>query len=119
MKSKYIWHAGEWVDVTNWRPPPRRTPYIIRDAMDAAMHPATGEMMDSKSRFREATRAHGLVEVGNDWRNSQNPRMDDVNSVKKDVAEAIERLEAGAVPPPVESIGSLDGEAVIARMYGD
>ena len=119
MKSKFIWHEGRWVDVTNWRPPPRRTPYIIRDTMDAAWHPATGEMMDSKSRFREATRAHGLVEVGNDWRNSQNPRMDDVNSVKKDVAEAIERLEAGAVPPPVESIGSLDGEAVIARMYGD
>lgn len=32
--------------------------------MDATWHPATGEVLDSKSRFREATRASGCVEVG-------------------------------------------------------
>jgi len=87
--------------------------------VEPVLHEVLRMIVGVRHGLAEATRAHGLVEVGNDWRNSQNPRMDDVNSVKKDVAEAIERLEAGAVPPPVESIGSLDGEAVIARMYGD
>ena len=115
-KRKYIWHDGRFVDVTDWRPPPRRFPAIHTDGMQAAIHPATGQVMDSKSRFREATRAAGLVELGNDYRTNQNPRFDDVESVKKDVAEAIGRLEAGAVPPPSESITDWGGDT---RRYGD
>lgn len=40
--------------------------YVISDTMDALRHMATGEMIDSKSKFRAATRAAGCVEVGND-----------------------------------------------------
>lgn len=39
---------------------------VIDDTMPACEHPCTGEMMDSKSRFREVTKAFGCVEVGND-----------------------------------------------------
>lgn len=116
MKSKYIWHAGEWVDVTGWRPPPRKTPYIIRDNMEAAVHPATGVTMDSKSRFREVTKAHGLIEVGNDdWRNSHNPAAELAASRKKDIAEAWQMVEQGHEAAPIESVSDW-GET---RMLGD
>lgn len=110
MKSKYVWHGGEWVDVTHWRPPPRKTPYIITDGMDHAIHPATGEVLDSKSRFREITRAHGLVEVGNDYvTNVTKPRMSRAER-KRDIATAIEQLEAGYTPPPTETVTDWGGE---------
>ena len=116
MKSKFIWHAGEWVDVTDWRPPPRKTPYIIRDSMDAAVHPATGQTLDSKSRFREITKAHGLVEVGTDtMRTNHNPAAELAASRKKDIAEAFQMVEQGYTPPPVESVSDW-GET---RVYGD
>lgn len=103
-KSKYIWHDGRWVDVTHWKPAPRRTPYIIRDTMDHAQHPATGQYFDSKSRFREVTKAHGLIEVGNDSRNSRKPAEDQGKAITKAVAQAYEMLEQGHVPPPVETL---------------
>lgn len=103
-KSKYIWHNGAWVDITNWTPPPRRTPYIIRDAMDALQHPATGEVLDSKSRFREITKANGLVEVGNDYVTNRNPAPSQEKEITKAVAQAYEMLEQGYQPPPVESV---------------
>lgn len=40
--------------------------YVISDTMDGIVHPANGKRYDSKSRFRDETRARGCVEVGND-----------------------------------------------------
>lgn len=40
--------------------------YVISDTIPHMKHPGTGEMIDSKSRFRQATRAAGCVEVGTD-----------------------------------------------------
>ena len=85
-KRNYVWNGETFVDVTGWKRPPQRFPSIRRDTMDAAVHPATGEVMDSKSRFREVTKAHGLVEVGNDYLTNLNPRTDDVKSRKQDIA---------------------------------
>lgn len=117
MKRKYIWHEGTFVDVTDWRPPPRKTPYIIRDGMEAAIHPATGQVLDSKSRFREITKAHGLVEVGTDnWRNSHNPADALAKSRKQDIAEAFQMVEQGYQAPPVESVSDWGGDT---RVYGD
>lgn len=114
-KRKYVWHNGAFVDVTDWRPPPRKFPAIHRDTMDAAWHPATGEMMDSKSRFREVTKAHGLVEVGNDTPTSPKLPNDNPADRKRDIADAIEALSQGYTPPPVESVTDW-GET---RVYGD
>jgi len=72
-KRNYVWNGETFVDVTGWTRPPQRFPSIRRDTMDAAVHPATGEVMDSKSRFREVTKAHGLVEVGTDNLTNRNP----------------------------------------------
>jgi len=100
VKSKYVWHEGAWVDVTNWRPPPRKTPYIIRDTMDALQHPATGQVFDSKSRFREITKAHGLIEVGNDSPKSPKAPTVDRNARKKAISEAYDMVASGYKPPP-------------------
>lgn len=100
MKSKYVWHNGGWVNVTGYTPAPRKTPYIIRDTMAHAMHPATGQMIDSKARFREITRQHGLSEVGNDFPTKPTKPVLSRAERKRDIATAIEQLEAGYVPPP-------------------
>jgi hypothetical protein len=110
-----VWNGQTFVDVTGWKRPAPKFPAIHRDTMQAAVHPATGQVMDSKSRFRDTTKAHGLVEVGNDYRNNQNPRAIEPGSAKKDIAEAIQMLEQGYTPPPVDNVADW-GET---RMIGD
>ncbi len=109
-KAKFVWNGGEWVDVTGWRRAPSRFPAIHRDTTEPMVHPATGQTLDSKSRFRAITKAHGLVEVGNDSLTSLNPRREPVESRKKDIAQAIEMLEQGYQPPPTESLSDWGGE---------
>ncbi len=48
---------------------------VISDEMPLTKHPITGEYIDSKSKFREITKAHGYTEVGNDYVN-YNPEND-------------------------------------------
>ena len=116
MKRKFIWHDGQFIDVTDWKRPAPVFPSIIRDTMSAAVHPATGQVLDSKSRFREITKAHGLVEVGTDTsQTTQKARTRDVKSVKKDIAEAWNMVEQGFEAPPVQTVSEW-GET---RMYGD
>lgn len=116
MKRRFLWHRGEWVDVTNAKRAPRVGPYIMRDSMDACIHPATGEMMDSKSAFRRVTREHGLIEVGNDAPAMTAPAHD-TRDVAQDVAQAYQMLEQGYTPPPVETAGTLDGASVETRIF--
>lgn len=66
---------------------------VISDTMDALIHPCTGKMMDSKSAFRQVTKAKGGVEVGNeklvDSRSS--PELDS-QSRRRDISIAMEQL---------------------------
>jgi len=116
MKRKFVWFQGDWRDVTNAKRPPSVAPYIMRDSMAACFHPATGEMMDSKSAFRRVTREHGMVEMGNDAPAMTAPAHDP-GSVAQDVAQAYQMLEQGYTPPPAESAGSLDGASVETRLF--
>ena len=112
-KRNYVWNGQTFVDVTGWKRPAPKFPAIHRDTMEVAIHPATGQHMDSKSRFREVTKAHGLVELGNDYRNNHNPRSADVGSAKGDIAQAIEMLEQGYTPPPVENVADWGETQII------
>lgn len=107
MRRRFIWHNGDWVDVTGFRPPPRKTPYIIRDGMDALLNHVNGKMYDSKSEFRRATKEAGCEEVGNDapaeWRPPPQP------DAAADVAQAIEMLNQGYQPPPLETVSEAFG----------
>lgn len=43
-----------------------RAPNVISDNMDPTKHMGTGEILDSKAKFRRATKASGCVEIGNE-----------------------------------------------------
>lgn len=107
MRRRFVWHAGEWVDVTDWKRPPRKTPYIVRDGMDALLNHANGQVYDSKSAFRRATRDAGCVEVGNDAPLTLAPR--DYRPAVQDVAEAVQMLNQGYQPPPLETVSEAFG----------
>jgi hypothetical protein len=115
MKRNYVWNGQTFVDVTGWKRAPSRFPAIHRDTSEPMVHPATGEVFDSKSRFRETTKAHGLVEVGTDNLTNLNPRRADVKSRKQDIAQAMQMVEQGYQAPPVESLSDWGGET---RMLG-
>ena len=105
-KRKFVWMDGRFVDVTNWSRPAPKFPAIHRDTMDALVHPATGERYDSKSRFREVTKAHGMVELGNDANNTNNvnANVSDARERKQDIKQAMDMVEQGYTAPPVESV---------------
>lgn len=48
--------------------------FVISDEMAPTRHMADGKHYTSKSRFREATRAAGCIEVGNDTAQMFKPR---------------------------------------------
>jgi hypothetical protein len=108
MKRNYVWDGQTFVDVTGWKRPPSRFPAIHRDTSEPMVHPATGDVFDSKSRFRAVTKQHGLVEVGTDNLTNLNPRRADVKSRKQDIAQAMQMVEQGYQAPPVESLSDAD-----------
>lgn len=66
---------------------------VITDTMsDAAVHPCTGRMMDSKSAFRRTTREHGCVEIGTE-KVSPGQRYEPTrHEIESSVARAMERM---------------------------
>lgn len=64
--TTYVWRDGKMIDKAEAEPlhPTGEATYFIRDTIDALWHPATGQMVDSKSKFRQITRAAGCQEVG-------------------------------------------------------
>lgn len=107
---KYLWHDGAWWPAVR-TPRPPVAPAIIRDGMDALVHPATGETFDSKSAFRAATRDAGCVELGNDV-TAALPAYQRTPGLRDDIHAALKMLNEGYRPEPGEA---LDGET---RIYG-
>jgi hypothetical protein len=67
ISEAWVWRDGKLVEKHLAAPlhVPRAAPGVITDTMaDAAPHPCTGKMMDSKSAFRRITREHGCIEIG-------------------------------------------------------
>lgn len=83
----------EWKPLPPSVPRARReniAPYVISDTMDGTRHPVTGQILDSKSKFRQITREHGLTEVGNETMKSREPSR--VPRPGPDIKRAIEEL---------------------------
>lgn len=75
----------------------RQATYVISDMLPRHMkHPGTGEMIDSKSKFRQATRASGCVEVGTDPAASRDRPRELVTEVEiaRDVKRAIQEVQS-------------------------
>lgn len=68
---------------------------VIRDEMDPTRHMADGKYYTSKAKFREATRAHGCIEVGNETETVLKPRKPaslNRDQRVRDIRAAIEQL---------------------------
>lgn len=97
-RATYVMRNGKLVDKRRAAPlvSAGAAPYVIGDDLPGGgcIHPSTGKMMDSKSRFRAETRARGLVEVGNDVRAPRKPV--DMPPVREDIHRAWQELGGGS-----------------------
>ena len=83
------WHTVER-PITRPERTGNRAPYVISDTMEPTMHMATGQVLDSKHKFRQITREHGLDEVGNEKMTPRTPTT--VPRPGPDIKRAIEEL---------------------------
>lgn len=91
--TSYVYRSGKVVDKSTAASLAGRVGGVISDTMPGMFHPITMKMMDSKSRFREVTRAHGCVEVGNEVQRDRRYLTGmDSNTRKADIARAISEL---------------------------
>jgi hypothetical protein len=103
---KHYWHDGQWVPADRFVRPAPVFPAIHRDYMDPAAHPANGITTDSKSVFRAATKAAGMIEMGTD---APRERVHVPGQVvtKADIARSWEMVEQGYRPPPAVDVPEL------------
>jgi len=76
MRKSYRFVDGKLQEIAE---PSERTDANLRfssDDMAPTMHPATGEVFTSKSKFRAKTRSLGMVEVGNEYANGFREKPD-------------------------------------------
>jgi hypothetical protein len=73
-------------------------PMVIGDTMPETQHMADGNYYTSKRRFRDVTRAHGCVEVGNDpsmFRPKPKPKPDR-KAIRESIGKAFSRAGLGS-----------------------
>jgi hypothetical protein len=68
---------------------------VISDSMDAIRHHGTGEIIDSKSKFRAATRASGCIEVGTEKIKPRQPIKLDRGQRREAIRKVIYDLRNG------------------------
>ena len=80
--------------------PPRNiggsAPSVIRDEMEPTRHMANGKYYTSKSRFRQATKDAGCLEVGNEIKTLTQPRKPVQMSREQrrnDIRKAVRQLQ--------------------------
>ena len=96
--ARFVWHDNRWVEAVR-APRVSVFPAIHRDYMEPATHPGDGKTTDSKSVFRRATKAAGMVELGTDAPKARvKPQTKAVT--KADIAQAWEMVEQGHRPEP-------------------
>lgn len=63
--------------------------YIQQDTINPLWHPANGKTYESKSEFRKVTKAHGLIEYGNEMPKPREKKLP--GGIKQDLLKAFER----------------------------
>lgn len=91
--------CGNWHDLEEPWPCPRvvkgSAPYVISDSMPAMKHMATGETIDSKAKFRQATKAAGCIELGNEPIRNRAPIKLDSGKRREAIRKTIYDLRNG------------------------
>ena len=97
--TTYVLRNGKMVD-RDYAPPLVERfgtgPNIISDCMSDTRHMADGKYYSSKAKFREITKAHDCVEVGNDSSlfTPRKPKLLDRDKRRRDIKGAIDQLQA-------------------------
>ena len=99
MMATFVYRKGKLVE--KHLAPPRnvklgRAHQVISDEMPETRHMADGKYYTSKKKFREATRAAGCVEVGNETSTLLKPREKvslDPRQRREHIREAIHQLK--------------------------
>ena len=68
--------------------------YVISDSMPPLKHMGTGRILDSKSAFRQDTKASGCIEVGNDPAALRQRPRPEPSGVYEDVKRAVQELRS-------------------------
>lgn len=102
--TTYVYRDGELLDKEQARPlyeviavSDLPSPSLIRDEMAPTRHMVDAKMYTSKRKFREATKAAGCIELGNDP-SLYNPRKKiplDRDKRRRDIKSAIDQLQTG------------------------
>lgn len=91
--------CGNWHDLDEPWPCARSekssAPYVISDSMIPTKHMATGQVLDSKSKYRAATKAAGCVEIGNESIKPRVPIKLDGGKRREDIRKSIYELRNG------------------------
>jgi hypothetical protein len=94
--------CGDWHDLDEPWPAKCRgnsgrssAPYVISDTMQPLKHMGTGEVLDSKAKFRQATKASGCVELGNESIKPRAPIKLDSGKRREDIQKTIYHLRNG------------------------
>lgn len=97
MRITYVLRDGKFVEKTTTY---IDAPQIITDEMSATRHMADGKHYTSKKKFRDATRAAGCVEIGNEATLTK-PRKRvelDRRQRREDIKRAMVQLRDGMAP---------------------
>lgn len=88
-RATYVFRNGKCVPKYKARPRETRqnATGVISDIMDPTWHPIDGKRYDSKAQFRQVTRAHGCVEVGNEKMTPRKPRAEIPDRVYREQIE--------------------------------
>lgn len=95
--TTYVYRNGKLVDKRRAPPLPKHgtAAFVISDEMAPTRHMADCKMYTSKAKFREATRAAGCVEVGNETSTLLKPRQQmrlDPGKRRDDIRQTIYNL---------------------------
>ena len=93
MREIWVWRDGKMV--LKEQASHRMGIYVIRDTIDETWHPSDGKYYTSKSKFRQVTKAHGGIEVGNE---KQVTRQTWNRVTREDVAKAVQMVNNGYRP---------------------
>ncbi|HEV7237263.1 MAG TPA: hypothetical protein VGN15_13830 [Ktedonobacteraceae bacterium] len=96
--TTYVYRNGKLVDKSRAAPKHAGSgaSYVISDEMAPTRHMADGKFYTSKKKFRDATRAAGCVEVGNETATLLKPRAPitlDRGARREAIRHAIHQLQ--------------------------
>lgn len=96
--ATYVMRKGQLVPIEQAEPLFEvygEAPFVISDSMTSTKHMCDGKFYDSKAKFREVTKAHGCIEVGNDTSHMKPRRPVPLSREKRvhDIKQAIEKLK--------------------------